>query len=127
MKNEEFEERLSNWVRTLSTEERIPINIKALNFGLFESETGYIVHLYGCENYEEKDDVWSYSEDFVPKKRFLEFNQQYIKDMHWESFQSLVARALGKLLASGPAEEYNILSVKHVTTGFDDGDLIVVK
>lgn len=127
MKIEEFEALIENWIKVLSKEEYIPENIKALNFGMFESENGYVVHLYGSEDYDPKDDSWSYNEDYVPKKRCIEFDQKNIKELHWEEFQNLIVKTLRNIIKSSAPEDIKIMSAAHVTTGFDDGDLINIK
>lgn len=127
MRFEDLEALVSNWIKVLSKEEHVPANIKALNFGMFESENGYVVHMYGSEEYDPKDDAWSYNEDYVPKNRCLEFEQKEIKEMHWEDFQSSIVKALKNILDSNPIEEIKIFKVKNITTGFDDGDLINIK
>lgn len=127
MKIEEFEALVTDWLKALSQEEYVPEKIKALNFGMFEAENGYVVHLYGSEEYDPKDDSWSYNEDYVPQKRCIEFNQKEVREMYWEDFQNLIAKLLRSFIKADTHEEFQILKLDHITTGFDDGDLIIIK
>lgn len=127
MKSDGLETLIENWIKAMSNEETVPADIKALNFGMFEAENGYVIHLYGSEEYSPKDDSWSYNEDYVPKRRCLEIEDTDINSLYWEDLQSLVVKALRGLVKSAEQEGYKILDVSNITTGFDDGDLITIK
>ncbi|KNF09453.1 hypothetical protein CLPU_3c02320 [Gottschalkia purinilytica] len=127
MKNTDFKNILSNWISQISNEEDLDENIKALNFGIFESENGYTVYLIGSNEYDIDDDEWACNEDFVPKQKYLTFNEGQTIRLNWEDFEELICRTLKSIINSEKVDEYSILNVDNITTGFDDGDLIKIK
>ncbi|MBU3103948.1 hypothetical protein [Clostridium gasigenes] len=105
----------------INNEEVLPDNIEALNFGSFEP---YGIELIGAINYDEEDDDWACEEDFILKERkCLELNID--NECNWETVLNEIQMILKELVDE--LKELLLLNVNHITTGFCDGDLIVVK
>ena len=123
----EVEKNLERWIKGISNKEALPENIKALNFGIFESENGYTVYLTGSNEYDAEDDDWACNEDFTPSNRYLEFNKEEISKLDWEQFLKYIVESLKNIIKAENQDEYKILNVVNIATGFDDGDLIKIK
>lgn len=112
---------IKEWILRINNEEVLPDDIEALNFGLFEP---YAIELVGALTYDAEDDDWACEEDFIPNERQCpELNIDYEYD--WETVLSEIQIILKELVDE--LKDLPLLNVKHITTGFCDGDLIVVK
>jgi len=112
---------IKDWIVSINREEKLPKGIKALNFGLFEP---YGIELIGAKEYDSEDDDWACEEDFVPEHRECP-NVEVYEDIGWEDFLNTVVQILVELIEE--LKELDILKVEHITTGFCDGDLVVVR
>lgn len=112
---------IKEWIIRMDKSDSLPENIVALNFGLYEP---YGIELIGASNYSDKDDDWACDEDFIPTERNCpELNIS--KDCAWEDVLANIVDILKELV--NELDGLALLSVKHVTTGFCDGDLCVIK
>jgi hypothetical protein len=96
------------------------LNIVAVNFGLFESESGYQLYLIGSSSYDDTDDDWSTNEDFIPKQKYFD-KVLRAKDYQQTLFET--ETLINKFLSSDSYEDSILNEVKYITYGFDDGDL----
>ncbi len=112
---------IKNWILSIDHEEKIPENITALNFGLYEP---YGIELIGAKEYDPDDDDWACEEDFVPSQRDCP-NIEISEDIYWEDFLNTIVKILKEFTVE--LKDLNILKVKHITCGFCDGDLVVIK
>ena len=122
-----MKEDVFDWLHTLEKEEKIPADIKALNFGLCEGVKGYFAYLIGAEDYDEEDDDWACAEDYEPETKYLEFDEGESLDMDWETFQNKIKACLTEYMNSEGNVKTSIFYGKIITTGFDDGDLVRVR
>lgn len=112
---------IKDWILRINDEEILPNNIKALNFGIFEP---YGIELIGSSTYDLEDDDWACEEDFVPEERVC--NELNISDEHdWQTVLNEIQLILKELIDE--LKDLPLLNVNHITTGFSDGDLVVVK
>lgn len=112
---------IKDWILRINDEEILPENIKALNFGIFEP---YGIELIGSSTYDEEDDDWACEEDFVPEERVC--NELNISgEYDWETVLNEIQLILKELIDE--LKDLPLLNVIHITTGFSDGDLVVVK
>ncbi|WPC39927.1 hypothetical protein [Clostridium sp. JS66] len=121
MNREHVKDIIKAWIQRINEGEVLSKDIVALNFGLYEP---YGIELIGSANYDEEDDDWACEEDFVPIERNcpdLDIDDTY----EWESVLKEIESILKELVQE--LKELPILQVEHITTGFCDGDLIVVK
>jgi hypothetical protein len=116
-----IKETIKDWILRINDEEILPENIKALNFGIFEP---YGIELIGSSTYDEEDDDWACEEDFVPEERVC--NELNISgEYDWETVLNEIQLILKELIDE--LKDLPLLNVIHITTGFSDGDLVVVK
>lgn len=112
---------IREWILRINEQEILPKNIVALNFGLYEP---YGVELIGSSNYDEEDDDWACEEDFIPEERFCP--KLGIEDTcDWEAVLEEIKIILKELVQE--LKELPLLDVEHITTGFYDGDLVIIK
>ena len=121
MNKEQVKEIIRAWILRMNESETLPPNITALNFGLNEP---YAIELIGAIFYDEEDSDWACEEDFKPTERNcdpLNINEEE----NWEKVLKTIVVILKELVDELP--NVPILKVKHITTGFCDGDLEIVK
>ena len=112
---------IKNWILRIDEEETLPKEIIALNFGLFEP---YGIELTGSELYNFYDDDWACDEDFEPVERTCP-DLNIPEDMDWKDVLEMISEILEELVSELDALE--ILQVPHITTGFCDSDLVIIK
>lgn len=71
MSQDVYEEFLK-WLRRVNQSSPPPDDVVAYNFGIFESEGGYILYLVGSREYDPDDDDWACHEDYVPVEKYFE-------------------------------------------------------
>lgn len=114
-------ESIKEWIVSIDKEEELQSDIKVLNFGLYEP---YGIELIGSKEYDEGDDDWACEEDFVPNQRNC-LNIKVSSNTEWEDFLKAIVEILKEVTVE--LMDLNLLKVEHITTGFCDGDLVVVK
>ena len=117
------------WLLSIDEYETIPDDIVALNFNLWEAveEDGgscYTLELTGAKQYDAEDDDWACEEDFDPRLRNCDA-LQLSSAIPWEN----ILKGLVKVLKELKVElgEINLFQVEHITVGFTEGDLEVIK
>lgn len=112
---------IKEWVQKVDKKDVIPSNISAINFGLYEP---YGIELIGSITYDVDNDDWACNKDFVPTERscpYLNINE----NVDWKEFLETIQSILKELTSE--LNGCSVFSVQHITTGFCDGDLSVVK
>ncbi|SHI81347.1 shikimate kinase [Clostridium cavendishii DSM 21758] len=117
----ELKECVKKWLISINNKEELPEDIVALNFGLYEP---YGIELIGAKEYNVEDDDWACEEDFEPNQRYCP-NFEIDDTIEWEYVLDTVVKLLKELIVE--LDYLNILNVQHITTGFCDGDLVVIK
>lgn len=110
-----------DWISDIDKNEKLPSDIIALNFGLFEP---YGIELIGSNEYDEEDEDWACNEDFVPQKRTCP-KLPISSDTPWERVLEEITIILKDLVKEN--KNIRLFQVKHITTGFCDGNLVVIK
>lgn len=116
----EIKGRIKSWILEINDNDELPQGIIALNFGLFEP---YGIELIGSESYDEEDDDWACEEDFEPKTRSCSL--PIPSKVEWEEVLGTIVLILKELVQE--LKDIQLLNVKHITTGFSDGDLMIIK
>lgn len=121
MKNKkDIKKIVEDWIIQINQEAELPKEIVALNFGLFEP---YGIELIGANEYDSTDDDWACQEDFrVETSIKLPISEQE----DWEDVLECIQEILKDIIKEH-SNDLPILNVNHITTGFSDGDLVVVK
>lgn len=123
-----FEKKLQGWLDKIASKEQPSSDIAALNFGLFKNSEGYYsIYLIGSKEYDPGDQDWACNEDFVPSDKYFHASHKSISSLEWEQFLELVKNTLPKVLDSKNLKDSFFSRFKHITTGFDDGDLVEIQ
>lgn len=115
-------ERINNWINKISKKEKLPGDIKAINFGIFETPKGYTFHLVGSKEFDKNNTGWATVEDYSPKNKYCSIEYSSAKP-GWEEFLSFAKDIISNII---PQQDF-FSAVQYITIGFDDGDLLVIK
>lgn len=120
---------LREWILFIDSHEPVPEDIVALNFNLWEAteETGnscYTIELTGSRHYDPDDDDWACDEDFEPRERNCD-SLQLCSKLPWEDVLNTLVDILKELKEE--LKDTSIFRVEHVTAGFTDGELKLIK
>ena len=116
---------IENWLIELNNSEFIPEEVVAINFGLFESEKGYILYMTGSKFYDKDDDNWACEINYEPKKKYLTLENPAESD--WKIIEVGVIKNISEFLNSENFKNSIFSNVSNITIGFDDGDLVKIK
>lgn len=120
-KGRDTKEIVKQWIVSVEKEQNLPENIVALNFGLYEP---YGIELTGANRYDPVNDDWACEEDYVPEHRTCPpLGIPATKE--WEEVLWEMAALLKDVMRETP--ELSLWRVKHITVGFSDGDLVVIR
>ena len=125
--DEQFYIKIENWISNLSDDNTFTDEIVAINFGLFESEEGFMIHCIGSKIYDQENDDWACNEDFVPQKKYLKIPKELTENKDWYEIQNMFGELFKKYLSSLDYEFSLLNKVEAITYGFDDGDLQKIK
>ncbi|MDR2688891.1 MAG: hypothetical protein LBB76_03945 [Azoarcus sp.] len=106
------------WILEIDAKEKIPKDIVALCFNLYEP---YGLELVGSKCYCEDNEDWACEEDFVPERRHCP-GFEMPSFLGWEDVLDMVANILVELSWELPGTQ--IFQVKHIALGFVDGNLV---
>lgn len=120
MNNNEVKQIIKNWILEISNDP-LPEGIIALNFNLYEP---YGIELIGAKVYDLENDDWACEEDFSPTKRHCPNLPIDIKS-DWTAQLNFTVKVLKELLIE--LSDINLFQIEHITVGFSDGDLVVIK
>ncbi|MFJ5769644.1 hypothetical protein [Psychrobacillus sp. NPDC093180] len=117
-----------NWLNKLFEQEKVPDNIIAINFGLYESDDGIQPYISGSTDWDFHDDDWASSNDYFPEGRYPEITlyKDLLKyrDDNFElglflTISSTIIFTNTYLIDNPTKFPPNVV----LSTGFDDGDL----
>lgn len=120
---------VKRWLLSIAEYETLPDGIVALNFNLWEAveENGnscYTLELTGAKVYDAEDNDWACEEDFDPRQRNCDA-LQLSSEIPWEDLLKGLVEILKELKAE--LAEISLFQVKHITAGFGEGNLEVIK
>lgn len=120
---------VKQWLLFIAEYETLPNDIIALNFNLWEAveENGqscYTLELTGSKQYDAENDDWACEEDFDPRERNCDA-LQLSSEIPWEEVLNGLVEVLKELKKE--LKVISLFQVKHITVGFAEGDLIVIK
>lgn len=128
---------IENWLENLIVSEKPPGIIQGFNFGLFETTEGIELYLSGANVFSERDPDWPCGNDYWPEGRYskiealnnLRERLQESKVEPWILAQAMVIIIL-KDYFKNKDNKFDLLSGlagARVATGFDDGDLYMIR
>jgi len=119
MEIEKIYSALEKWVKGMNEEPAS--DVIAFNFGLFESEEGYMSYLIGAKEYDPEDDDWACDESYTPANRYFLIPDS--KGASWEDVQNVMTEVLKKFVDSDGFNNTVLSDSIVITIGFDDGEL----
>lgn len=120
--DEKTKEIIKKWLIKINKTEKVPENIVALNFNLYEGP--YALDLIGSATYDESDEDWACNEDYIPGLRRCP-SLVIPDDKSWEEVLKMVESILRDLIREMP--DIELFKVQHIAVGFVDGNLIIIK
>lgn len=120
--DEKTKEIIKKWLIKINQTEKVPENIVALNFNLYEGP--YALDLIGSATYDESDEDWACNEDYIPGLRRCP-SLVIPDDKSWEEVLKMVESILRDLIRE--MSDIELFKVQHIAVGFVDGNLIIIK
>ncbi len=120
--DEKMKDTIRKWLIRINQKEKLPKNIVALNFNLYEGP--YALDLIGSATYDESDEDWACNEDFIPGLRRCP-SLEIPDDKTWEEVLKIVESILRDLIRE--MSDIELFKVQHIAVGFVDGNLIIIK
>ena len=123
----ELTDLLSAWLTKIEQENPPGKIIVALNFGMLNSDKGYMVYLTGAEVYDPDDDDWAGEIDYQPIRanKYLLLPREITKGLKWRGVLDLVADSLKELITKNL--NTGIFEGRIAAAGYDDSELILIK
>jgi hypothetical protein len=116
-----------NWLNEIEKNEGTPPDsVIAFNFGIMESDQGYMMYFVGAFEYSEDNDDWACIEPPTKPYRYLKLPNK-VQNESWDTVLELCKNALTELENEGSLNKTLIKNAKAITTGFDDGELIKIR
>lgn len=112
---------IKDWLIEIDKTDKLPTDIIALSFNLFEP---FGLELVGSTWYDKEDEDWACEEAFIPTQRICP-NFYVSENFGWEKVLEIVTQILKELVFE--LSSIKLLKVKHIAVGFVDGDLITIK
>jgi len=120
-----------NWLKQLFFLAPIPVEVKALNFGLFESDESITLYITGSSEWDPDDSDWATNNDYFPEGRYFQSDiflkiSDLLEDEDTAYVGVYLTLAVVISFINQLRTESAITSIKeilHISTGFDDGDL----
>jgi hypothetical protein len=113
------------WLKRMN-EEKLPSDIVAINIGIFESKSGYVLYLVGSKEYDSSNSDWACNQDFVPKDKYFYVKDKNLNSLTWQEFLKTAGKSLYEIKEEQKFPSLILSRVQHITYGFDDGDLEVL-
>ena len=120
-----IEKKFQNWIKNVN-KESVNDSIVGFNFGLFDSEKGYVMYLIGSESFDKDDEDWATEIDFEPSKKYFNFGKSFSKNKTWKEILDYSVKIITGYIESEKFKSSIFFNAVGITTGFDDGNLIII-
>ncbi|HQU91595.1 MAG TPA: hypothetical protein PLK77_04820 [Pyrinomonadaceae bacterium] len=117
---------LQSWLHEICESEAPDRTVLAFNFGLFETEEGYSIYLIGSNEYDKLDPDWATNVDFEPANKYLPLPPHDFGNLSWERALEKIRIQLIEFTATETFQRSFLARAHAITTGFDDGDLVLI-
>ena len=131
-----FDTLFNEWIGAIVASSNPGDNIEAYFFGLFEDEEGYTLYLIGSGNYNEENGDWACPVDmtedgpvydFMPEEAYLDLPEDEFSDLEWDAVTDIIVEKLDEYCQSDAFAKSFFNKAKVIATGFDEGDMIIIK
>jgi len=122
-----MKEEITAWLDYIHEQDGTPPDtVVAFNFGLYESEEGFLIYLAGAFEYTEDNDDWAVLAPPTKDYRYLKLPDEIQKESQ-EVILKLTKSALSELEIEGILKMDLLKNAKAITTGFDGGKLVKIR
>ncbi len=120
-----------NWLDVCFKNDPIDSEIKAIYFGLFETDKGVKLYISGSLIFDDEDSDWACDLAYNPKYKYCNtipilnelFEEKENILIRIEKIYNVLTDFINKYLKENETE----LNDKKLAVGFDDGDLKIIK
>ena len=120
-----IEKKFQNWIKSIN-KESVNHSIVGFNFGLFDSDKGYVMYLIGSESFDKDNEDWATEIDFEPSKKYFNFGKSFSKNKTWKEILDYSVKIITGYIESEKFKGSIFSNAVGITTGFDDGNLVII-
>lgn len=121
------EQRFAEWIERINQTEKFDNSIIGFNFGLFETTEGFEMYLIGSKTFDQEDEDWATNVDFEPKEKYFQFGQEFSTNKDWQDVLKYSEKLVQDYFNSDKFKTSIFVNAKGITTGFDDGNLTIIR
>jgi hypothetical protein len=122
-----IEQTFAEWIEKINENETVDNSIIGFNFGLFETTNGFEMYLIGSKTFDKDDEDWATNVDFEPKQKYFQFGKEFSADKDWQEILKITETLIFNYVSSEKFKTSIFANAKGITTGFDDGNLTIIK
>jgi hypothetical protein len=122
-----LEEKFTAWLENINIIENVDNSIIGFNFGLYESKNGFEMYLIGSKTFDVNDEDWASNVDFEPKQKYFQFGKEISLDKEWQDIIKISEKLILDYIGSEKFKTSLFANAKGITTGFDEGNLTIIK
>ncbi len=122
-----IEQTFTEWIEKINENETVDNSIIGFNFGLFETTNGFEMYLIGSKTFDKDDEDWATNVDFEPKQKYFQFGKEFSADKDWQEILKISETLIFNYVSSEKFKTSIFANAKGITTGFDDGNLTIIK
>jgi hypothetical protein len=126
-KTMKIEQTFTEWIEKINEIETVDNSIIGFNFGLFETTNGFEMYLIGSKTFDKDDVDWATNVDFEPKQKYFQFGKEFSADKDWQEILKISETLIFNYVSSEKFKTSIFANAKGITTGFDDGNLTIIK
>jgi hypothetical protein len=119
-----IQQSFNSWLTNIIQTEKPTPSIIAWYFGIVQTTNGYMIHLAGSAEFDKDDDDWACNTDFIPESAYFELGDA---EKDWEDVLSDVQLLIKEFKKTSEFKGSFLVKAKAIATGFDDGDLLLIK
>lgn len=122
-----IEQTFIEWIENINEIEAVDNSIIGFNFGLIETTNGFEMYLIGSKSFDKDDEDWATNVDFEPNKKYFQFGKEFSADKDWQGILKISKKIILNYVSSENFKTSIFANAKGITTGFDDGNLTIIK
>lgn len=122
-----IEQTFTEWIEKINEIETVDNSIIGFNFGLFETTNGFEMYLIGSKTFDTDNEDWATNVDFEPKQKYFQFGKEFSAGKDWQETLKISETLIFNYVSSEKFKTSIFANAKGITTGFDDGNLTIIK
>jgi hypothetical protein len=126
-KTMKIEHAFEEWLENINQTETVDNSIKGFNFGLIETTHGFEMYLIGSKIFDKDDEDWAINVDFKPKHKYFQYGKEFSTNKDWQDILKISEKLILNYVNSNKFKTSIFANAKGITTGFDDGNLNIIK